>query len=84
MDHVRAWKDPVYRASLSEQERQALPEHPAGLIELSDTELDGASGALTGLVCGFTVTLTWEAGCFTINGTFCNGTCAVVTNGCCG
>lgn len=38
-DVIRAWKDPVYRASLSEEERAALPLHPAGLSELSDDQL---------------------------------------------
>jgi mersacidin/lichenicidin family type 2 lantibiotic len=36
---IRAWRDPEYRASLSEAERAALPAHPAGLIELGDAEL---------------------------------------------
>jgi mersacidin/lichenicidin family type 2 lantibiotic len=41
---IRAWKDPNYRNSLSEAERAALPPNPAGLIELTDAELDGAAG----------------------------------------
>ncbi|HEX6292734.1 MAG TPA: mersacidin/lichenicidin family type 2 lantibiotic [Herpetosiphonaceae bacterium] len=41
---IRAWKDEEYRASLSETERAALPEHPAGLVELTDEELDLAAG----------------------------------------
>ena len=41
---IRAWKDPEYRLSLSEAERATLPSNPAGLIELSDAELDWASG----------------------------------------
>jgi mersacidin/lichenicidin family type 2 lantibiotic len=42
---IRAWKDAEYRESLSRRQRAQLPEHPAGLIELSDDELDLASGA---------------------------------------
>lgn len=42
---IRAWKDPEYRRSLSDAERAALPENPAGLMELSDEQLDGAAGA---------------------------------------
>jgi mersacidin/lichenicidin family type 2 lantibiotic len=38
-DVIRAWKDPVYRASLSEEERAALPQHPAGVSDLSDDQL---------------------------------------------
>ena len=45
-DIVRAWKDAEYRAGLSEAERAALPVHPAGLLDLSDAELDTVAGAL--------------------------------------
>jgi mersacidin/lichenicidin family type 2 lantibiotic len=41
---IRAWKDAEYRQSLSEAERALLPEHPAGLIELSDADLIAAGG----------------------------------------
>ena len=41
---IRAWKDPEYRQNLSEEEREALPENPAGAIELTDEELDMAAG----------------------------------------
>ena len=41
---IRAWKDEDYRLSLSEAERALLPEHPAGLIELSGAEMDGVAG----------------------------------------
>jgi len=41
---IRAWKDEDYRLSLSEAERALLPEHPAGLIELSGAEMDGVGG----------------------------------------
>ncbi|WP_053066867.1 mersacidin/lichenicidin family type 2 lantibiotic [Archangium gephyra] len=43
---VRAWKDPSYRASLSEEERASLPESPSGraMTELDDGELLGISG----------------------------------------
>jgi mersacidin/lichenicidin family type 2 lantibiotic len=45
---IRAWKDVEYRAGLSEAERALLPEHPAGLIELSDTDLDDVAGGGAG------------------------------------
>jgi mersacidin/lichenicidin family type 2 lantibiotic len=38
VDIVRAWKDPEYRASLSDVERAQLPAHPSGLIELENLE----------------------------------------------
>ena len=44
VDVIRAWKDEEYRASLSDSEQAMLPQHPSGLIDLSDTELDGVAG----------------------------------------
>lgn len=41
---IRAWKDPEFRSSLSAEEQAQLPENPAGAIELSDEELDMATG----------------------------------------
>jgi mersacidin/lichenicidin family type 2 lantibiotic len=41
---IRAWRDPAYRASLSETERTQLPENPAGMIELTGTALDIVAG----------------------------------------
>jgi mersacidin/lichenicidin family type 2 lantibiotic len=46
LDIIRAWKDEEYRRSLSEAKRALLPAHPAGFIELTDTELDVAAGGL--------------------------------------
>ncbi len=42
---IRAWEDPEYRSSLSAAERAALPENPAGAIELTDAELGEVLGA---------------------------------------
>ena len=52
---IRAWKDPEYRASLSVEEREALPDCPSGkaLGELSEAELADAVG---GVVVFCTVT----------------------------
>ena len=44
LDIIRAWKDEEYRLSLSEEQRALLPEHPAGLIELTDLELGAVAG----------------------------------------
>ena len=44
VDIVRAWKDEAYRSSLTDAERGALPENPAGLVELNDPELQGSLG----------------------------------------
>lgn len=45
-DIIRAWKDEEYRLGLSGPERAALPENPAGLLDLTDADLDVA-GART-------------------------------------
>ena len=44
IDIIRAWKDPAHRRTLSSAELAQLPAHPAGSIELSDTELDAVYG----------------------------------------
>jgi mersacidin/lichenicidin family type 2 lantibiotic len=41
-DIVRAWKDETYRQSLSDEQFNALPAHPAG--ELGETELETVAG----------------------------------------
>jgi mersacidin/lichenicidin family type 2 lantibiotic len=44
LDVVRSWKDPRYRRSLSTQQLQTLPDHPAGPAILTDQELKVAGG----------------------------------------
>ncbi len=34
IDIIRAWKDEEYRSSLTEEERNHLPENPAGQLEI--------------------------------------------------
>ena len=55
IDVARAWKDPVYRMSLTEAERASLPENPVGLVELDMDDLAGITGgyeaALTRTIC---------------------------------
>jgi mersacidin/lichenicidin family type 2 lantibiotic len=51
---LRAWRDARYRRSLSAEQRAALPENPAGLVELSDEQLKSASGAAGGTTIGTT------------------------------
>ena len=50
-DIIRAWKDAEYRDSLSAAERAALPDNPAGAIELTQAELEAVAG---GFVLGRT------------------------------
>jgi mersacidin/lichenicidin family type 2 lantibiotic len=45
---IRAWKDASFRESLGKTEQLLLPLHPAGLVELSDTDLRSAGGAVGG------------------------------------
>jgi mersacidin/lichenicidin family type 2 lantibiotic len=47
---IRAWKDEDYRSSLSTDEQRALPENPAGLIELTEEDLKDAAGGTLGLL----------------------------------
>lgn len=44
---IRAWKNEEYRLSLSEAERAMLPDHPAGVVELSDEQLGIVAGGAT-------------------------------------
>ena len=41
---IRAWKDRTFRESLSEPDRQALPDHPSGWIELSSEQMLDVTG----------------------------------------
>jgi mersacidin/lichenicidin family type 2 lantibiotic len=41
---IRAWKDPGYRNSLSAAEHAALPQNPAGAMELADAHLEHVRG----------------------------------------
>lgn len=43
---IRAWKDPAFRASLTPEQRAALPENPSGasLAELESAELERIRG----------------------------------------
>ncbi|QRK12138.1 mersacidin/lichenicidin family type 2 lantibiotic [Archangium violaceum] len=46
---IRAWKDPAFRASLTSEERAALPELPSGrpVTELDEGELSDAVGGVS-------------------------------------
>jgi mersacidin/lichenicidin family type 2 lantibiotic len=43
---IRAWKDEAFRNSLSDKAQALLPENPAGLVQLTDTELGAAGGGI--------------------------------------
>jgi mersacidin/lichenicidin family type 2 lantibiotic len=59
VDVIRAWKDDVYRESLTAQQRAQLPGNPAGAIELTEAELAGVDGALTPVLIGLTISLNY-------------------------
>jgi mersacidin/lichenicidin family type 2 lantibiotic len=44
VDIARAWKEEEYRKQLSDAERAQLPPHPAGLIELTENDLEAIAG----------------------------------------
>jgi mersacidin/lichenicidin family type 2 lantibiotic len=65
---IRAWKDEEYRNSLSDAERAALPENPAGLAEVAETDLVQVVGGIrlitlyigcTSVICPTGLCLPW-------------------------
>lgn len=54
---VRAWKDEVYRRSLSEEQYCRLPANPVGELELTDADLSSIYGGGIGDGLG-----TWGSG----------------------
>jgi mersacidin/lichenicidin family type 2 lantibiotic len=43
---IRTWKDPLYRSTLTLEELDQMPDHPAGLVELDDEQLRTISGSV--------------------------------------
>jgi len=94
-DIIRAWKDPKYRKSLSQEELDRLPVNPAGLVELSEQALHGVTGMNDGVepqatawTCLIVSIVSAVFGCPTIGNTQCSdsypcGTCRAGTDGCC-
>jgi mersacidin/lichenicidin family type 2 lantibiotic len=85
VDIIRAWKSEEYRRSLSASERAALPAHPAGMIELTEAELETVAGGAiktrkgSGGGCGTGNNCSRFGGCGTGAGT--GGNCSKVA--CC-
>ena len=50
---IKAWKDPEYRAGLTEAEKSQIPPHPAGIIEIEpETAEKTMGGKMTkGFIC---------------------------------
>jgi mersacidin/lichenicidin family type 2 lantibiotic len=80
---IRAWKDPEYRATLTEAELTALPAHPSGQIVLTDSDLGGVAGAEEANTENIE---TWGC-CKTLPSTFympCKTHYVILWSGCCG
>ncbi|QSB05249.1 mersacidin/lichenicidin family type 2 lantibiotic [Natronoglycomyces albus] len=78
MNAIRAWKDPEYRAGLSNEELAELPANPVGIAELPEGQLDSVGGGTTWGCATVTLTVTV---CSPTN-TMC-GSCSWGTSGCC-
>lgn len=65
---IRAWKDPAFRASLSSEQRQALPENPSGkpMTELGDDELTDVTGGALIIRPTPPIVFTRYAGCVVV------------------
>lgn len=61
LEIIRAWKDQDYADSLTDVQQAMLPQNPAGIIELSDRDLEGAGGGEIA-----TVTVTADDLCFSL------------------
>ena len=48
---VRSWKDETYRLGLNYKERALLPDDPAGVVELTDADLNGVGGGIVTAFC---------------------------------
>jgi mersacidin/lichenicidin family type 2 lantibiotic len=72
---VRAWKDPIFRASLSSKELEQIPENPIGGFELTKEELRNVVGGSGITGCGGgTGTSSAGSDCF-FSGTTCKMNC---------
>ncbi len=62
---IRAWKDEDYFDSLSEEERVLVPENPAGMLELSDEDMESVAGGseLSQQNCSFGCQITVGGNC---------------------
>ncbi|HEV8487003.1 MAG TPA: mersacidin/lichenicidin family type 2 lantibiotic [Blastocatellia bacterium] len=81
LDVIRAWKDEDYRMSLSEAERRMLPTNPAGLIDISDSELGAVAGGLEAGGMSFPGVCSCFGGCQSEFYGICSGDWAPCTGG---
>lgn len=55
-DIIRAWKDELFRKSLSAEAQAMLPENPAGELLLSEEEMALVLGGATSALCSVNCT----------------------------
>jgi mersacidin/lichenicidin family type 2 lantibiotic len=82
---IRAWKDAEYRQSLSAADLAMIPAHPAGLIALTDDDLESVAGGrpkLTEGVCHTVVACPTGTACMTLVSDGCPGGVSVVLGSC--
>lgn len=79
---IRAWKDEAYRQSLSDDERATVPINPAGVIELSDSELNSVAGG-TDMIALERTGSGWTMGCCSYVTHECGFSWYLGTSGCC-
>jgi mersacidin/lichenicidin family type 2 lantibiotic len=60
IDVIRAWKDPEYRATLTEEELAALPANPAGMTELTGERLAHVTGGVVLTTAPTCTMLSWR------------------------
>lgn len=82
MNTVRVWKDPEYRAELRRQDIAVLADNPAGVVELSDGEIEAVAGGTT-WSCAITSAIVSVSLANCVCSTFVCGSCAIGTRGCC-
>lgn len=84
---IRAWRDEDYRSELTETERTMLPDHPAGIIDLSDDSLGRVGGYTINWVCGaagLIIAASAAISCYPVcKESVGQGTCANFSSGCC-
>jgi mersacidin/lichenicidin family type 2 lantibiotic len=54
LDVIRAWQDSGYRLGLSTTDQVLSPTHAAGLVQLTDAQLDEFAGGC-GPACGYLI-----------------------------
>ena len=82
-DIIRAWKDEEYRRSLSDADRARLPINPAGIVELSDAELQAVAGGTDEMTALDRTGSGWTMGCCTRITHECGFSWYLGTYGCC-